>query len=161
MKLVENIAVLTIAGSDCSGAAGIQADLKTFSALGLYGTTVITAVTAQDLRGVTAIQPVEPQVVEKQLLAVLEGFPIKAIKTGMLFSAGIIKVIAGVLKELPALPLVIDPVLAATAGKVLLKKEAVEILKTGLFPLAVLITPNIAEATILGDINRSFLFHST
>lgn len=151
--MVENIAALTIAGSDCGAGAGIQADLKTFSALGVYGTTVITAVTAQNLRGVTAIQAIDPLVVEKQLLAVLEGFPVKAIKTGMLFSGEIIETVTAVLKRFPNIPLVIDPVLTATSGKELLQKEAVETLKAKLFTLAVLITPNITEAEILGDIH--------
>lgn len=151
--LKKNIAALTIAGSDSGGGAGIQADLKTFSSLGVYGTTVITAVTAQNLREVTAIQPVDPGIVEKQLLAVLDGFPVKAIKTGMLFSAEIIESVAGILEQYPDLPLIIDPVITATSGSELLRKEAVKTLKKQLFPRGILITPNIAEAKILGDID--------
>ena len=151
--LIKNIAALTIAGSDSGGGAGIQADLKTFSALGVYGTTVITAVTAQNLREVNAIQPVDPGIVEKQLLAVLDGFPVKAIKTGMLFSEEIIKSVSRILRRYPDLPLVIDPVITATSGSELLRKEAVKTLKTQLFPQGTLITPNIAEAKILVDIN--------
>jgi hydroxymethylpyrimidine/phosphomethylpyrimidine kinase len=153
MKMRENIAALSIAGSDPGCGAGIQADLKTFSALGVYGTTVITAVTCQNLRGLTAIQPIEPEIVDKQLQAVLDGFPIKAAKTGMLFSKEIIETIVGILKEHPGLPLIVDPVLTSTSGKSLLQKEAVEFLKEKLFPLTALITPNIAEAEILGELN--------
>jgi hydroxymethylpyrimidine/phosphomethylpyrimidine kinase len=152
MKMIENCAALTIAGSDSGGGAGIQADLKTFSALGVFGTSVITAVTAQNLSGVTAIQPITPEVVQKQLLAVLEGFPIKAIKTGMLFSAEIIEMVGEILSNsvYRRIPLVIDPVFAATSGSKLIRDDAIAGLKEKLFPLAVLITPNIPEAEILG-----------
>lgn len=149
----ENIAALTIAGSDPGCGAGIQADLKTFSALGVYGTTVITAVTCQNLRGVTDIQPVEPGIVEKQLHAVLDGYPVKAVKTGMLFSKEIIAAVVRVLEGFPGLQPVVDPVLTSTSGKDLLQQEAVEFLKERLFPLSALITPNIAEAEILGDLH--------
>ncbi|MCP5105075.1 MAG: bifunctional hydroxymethylpyrimidine kinase/phosphomethylpyrimidine kinase, partial [bacterium] len=149
MKTIENCAALTIAGSDPGGGAGIQADLKTFSAFGVYGTSVITAVTAQNRNGVTAIQPVEPGVVQKQLEAVLETYPIKAVKTGMLFSSEIIETIAAVLSTHSPIPLVIDPVFTATSGRKLLQDDAVESLKEKLFPLATLITPNIPEAEIL------------
>lgn len=149
MKLIENCAALTIAGSDSGGGAGIQADLKTFSALGIYGTSVITAVTAQNLDGVTAIQPIDPKVVQKQLTVVLEGFPIKVIKTGMLFSEEIIQVIAGVLLNYREIPLIIDPVFAATSGSKLIRDEAIAQLTGKLFPLAALITPNMPEAEIL------------
>lgn len=148
-KLIKNCAALTIAGSDSGGGAGIQADLKTFSALGVFGTSVITAVTAQNLDGVTAIQPIDPEVVQKQLIAVLEGFPIKAIKTGMLFSAEIIQMIAGFLLNYREIPLIIDPVFAATSGSKLIRDEAIEQLTGKLFPLAALITPNMPEAEIL------------
>jgi hydroxymethylpyrimidine/phosphomethylpyrimidine kinase len=150
MKPAANIAALTIAGSDPGAGAGIQADLKTFSALGVYGTTVVTAVTAQNLQGVTAVSPVDPVIVEKQLIAVLEGFPVKAFKTGMLFSARIIETIARILKRFPGLPMVIDPVIASTSGYELLQADAAAALAAELFPMAALITPNIAEAEILG-----------
>lgn len=151
MKMIENCAALTIAGSDSGGGAGIQADLKTFSALEVFATSVITAVTAQNLSGVTAIQSIDPEVVQKQLLAVLEGFPIKAIKTGMLFSEEIIEVIGNNLSRSPyrEIPLVIDPVFASTSGSRLIKDNAIERLKEKLFPLADLITPNMPEAEIL------------
>ncbi len=147
--MIGNAVALTVAGSDSGGGAGIQADLKTFSALGVFGTSAITAVTAQNLEGVTAIQPIEPDVVRKQLIAVLEGFPVKAIKTGMLFSAEIIDVIASVLDGHPGIPLVIDPVFAATSGSKLIREEAIDMLKSRLFPKAALITPNIPEAELL------------
>ncbi len=147
--MIENCAALTIAGSDSGGGAGIQADLKTFSALGVFGTSVITAITAQNLSGVTAVQAIDPEVVQKQLQAVLEGFPIKAIKTGMLFSVEIIAVIAQTLSNYRMIPLVIDPVLAATSGRKLIRDDAARHLQEKLFPLAVLITPNIPEAEIL------------
>jgi hydroxymethylpyrimidine/phosphomethylpyrimidine kinase len=149
MKMIENCAALTIAGSDSGGGAGIQADLKTFSALGVFGTSVITAITAQNLSGVFAVQAIDPEVVQKQLQAVLEGYPIKAIKTGMLFSAEIIEVIAQILSNYRMIPLVIDPVFAATSGSNLIRDDAVRHLQEKLFPLAKLITPNIPEAEIL------------
>lgn len=151
MEMSENRAALTIAGSDSGGGAGIQADLKTFSALGIFGTCVVTAVTAQNLSGVFAIQAIDPQVVKKQLLAVLAGYPIRAIKTGMLFSAEIIEVIAGVLEDYSDLPLIIDPVFATTSGSKLIEDEAIAALKTRLFPLANLVTPNMPEAEILAN----------
>jgi hydroxymethylpyrimidine/phosphomethylpyrimidine kinase len=149
MKMIENCAVLTIAGSDSGGGAGIQADLKTFSALGVFGTSVITAITAQNLSGVSAVQAIDQEVVQKQLQAVLEGFPIKAIKTGMLFSAEIIEVITQTLSNYQMIPLVIDPVFAATSGSKLIRDDAIFQLQEKLFPLAKVITPNIPEAEIL------------
>ena len=142
---------LTVAGSDSGGGAGIQADLKTFSALETFGTSVITAVTAQNLNGVTGVQAIEPEIVQKQLLAVLNGFDVKAIKTGMLFSSEIIQIISEILSKEKHrhLPLVIDPVFAATSGSKLILDNAINDLKSCLFPLAALITPNMPEAEIL------------
>jgi len=147
--VLENCTALTIAGSDSGGGAGIQADLKTFSALGIFGASVITAITAQNLSGVSAIQAVEADVVKKQLKAVLEGFPVKAIKTGMLFSAEIITVIAEILSSYRYIPLVIDPVFAATSGSRLIRDDAITELKVKLLPLGSLFTPNIPEAEFL------------
>ncbi len=147
--MIKNCAALTIAGSDSGGGAGIQADLKTFSAMGVYGTSVITAVTAQNHSGVTAIQPIDPEVVHKQLIAVFEGFPVKAVKTGMLFSAEIIETVAKTLSDYCRVPVIIDPVFAATSGSKLVQDKAIEKLKEKLFPLAALVTPNIPEAEIL------------
>jgi hydroxymethylpyrimidine/phosphomethylpyrimidine kinase len=151
MNMKNNIAALTIAGSDSGGGAGIQADLKTFSALGVFGTSAITAITAQNLDGVTAIQAVETNVVQKQIIAVLEGFPIKAIKTGMLFSADIINVIIETLSQetFKPIPIVVDPVFVATSGSKLIHDDGITLLKEKLFPIARLITPNIPEAEAL------------
>jgi len=155
--MINGIAVLTIAGSDSGGGAGIQADIKTFSAFKVFGTSVITAVTAQNLAAVSAVQPVDTRIVEQQLQAVLEGFPIKAMKTGMLFSSGIISVIADMLCSYRHIPLVIDPVFISTSGSKLLQDDAVECLKTKLFGLATLVTPNIPEAeTLAGETIHSF-----
>jgi hydroxymethylpyrimidine/phosphomethylpyrimidine kinase len=151
ITMKSNCAVLTIAGSDSGGGAGIQADLKTFSAFGVFGTSVITAITAQNLTGVTAIQAVDADVVRKQLLAVLNGFPVTAIKTGMLFSKEIIGTIADVLSGHKNIPLVIDPVFAATSGSMLIHEDAIEALIETLFPMAALITPNMPEAEMLLD----------
>jgi hydroxymethylpyrimidine/phosphomethylpyrimidine kinase len=147
--LVKNAVALTVAGSDSGGGAGIQADIKTFSACGVYGASVITAVTAQNLDGVRAIQAIRPAVVEAQLCAVLEGYPVRAIKTGMLFNHGIIEAVAGVLHEYPAIPVVVDPVFAATSGSRLIKPQAIRVLCERLFPLAALVTPNVPEAEFL------------
>jgi hydroxymethylpyrimidine/phosphomethylpyrimidine kinase len=147
--MLPNTVALTIAGSDSGGGAGIQADLKTFSAHGVYGASVITAVTAQNLDGVTAIQAIDPDIVAKQLLAVLFGFPVKGAKTGMLFSKEIIIEIAKIYKNYTSIPLIIDPVFAATSGSKLIQDSAIEALKEELFPLATLITPNIPEAEFL------------
>ncbi len=149
MNMIDHCTALTVAGSDSGGGAGIQADLKTFSHFGVFGASVITAITAQNLQGVTAIQAVDTEVVRKQLTAVLEGFPVKAVKTGMLFSADIIRTVAEVLAGYPGLPIIADPVFAATSGSPLIEENAVEALTEQLFPLAALITPNIPEAEIL------------
>jgi hydroxymethylpyrimidine kinase/phosphomethylpyrimidine kinase len=114
--MLKNTVVLTVAGSDSGGGAGIQADIKTFSACGVYGASVITAVTAQNLEGVRAIQAIKPDMVEAQLRAVLEGYPVKAAKTGMLFSRDIIDAVADVFAAYPHIPIVVDPVFAATSG---------------------------------------------
>ena len=142
---------LTVAGSDSSGGAGIQADLKTFSAFGVYGASVLTALTAQNTRGVTAVEPVTPSFVAAQMDAVLSDLEVDAIKTGMLANAAIVHAVVGRLRSAPRLPLVVDPVMVATSGDVLLEPDAVEALKRELFPLALLITPNMPEAARLLD----------
>ena len=149
LPMKKNIAALTVAGSDSGGGAAIQADIKTFSACGVFATSVITAVTAQNLEGVRAIQAVKPEVVAAQLQAVLEGFPVKAVKTGMLFSHEIIEVTADVLHLYPRIPLVVDPVFAATSGSRLIKPRAIRVLCDRLFPMAALVTPNLPEAEYL------------
>jgi hydroxymethylpyrimidine/phosphomethylpyrimidine kinase len=147
--MLKNTVALTVAGSDSGGGAGIQADIKTFAACGVYGTSVITAVTAQNLEGVRAIQAIKPEMVEAQLRAVLEGYPVKAAKTGMLFSREIITVVADVFAEYPHIPVVVDPVFAATSGSRLIKRGAIRVLCKRLFPKAALVTPNIPEAEYL------------
>lgn len=142
---------MTIAGSDSGGGAGIQADLKTFASLGVYGTSVITALTAQNGLGVTGIHAPSPEFVVQQLKAVLDGFPICAAKTGMLFSAEIIDALVHELKQVD-FPLVVDPVCVSTSGHALIEDDAVEIMKEKLFPLAALITPNRPETEVLTGI---------
>lgn len=140
---------LTIAGSDSSGGAGIQADLKTFSAFGVYGASVLTALTAQNTRGVDDVMAVPPAFVRAQLDSVLSDLTVGATKTGMLANAGIILATADVLERNPHLPLVCDPVMVATSGDVLLEPAAIDALKKRLIPRASLITPNIPEAARL------------
>jgi len=144
--LLKNAVALTVAGSDSGGGAGIQADIKTFSALGVYATSVVTAVTAQNLEGVRAIQALKPEVVEAQLRAVLEGYPVRAVKTGMLFHRGIVAAVADVLGDYPHIPVVIDPVFASSSGSRLIQHGAIRVLSRRLFPLAAVVTPNIPEA---------------
>ena len=147
--MLKNAVALTVAGSDSGGGAGIQADIKAFSACGVYSASVVTAVTAQNLDGVRAIQALKPQVVEAQLRAVLEGYPVRAAKTGMLFNRGIIEVVAAVFRGYPHVPLVVDPVFAATSGVRLIRPGAVRVLTGRMFPLAALVTPNLPEAEFL------------
>lgn len=140
---------LTIAGSDSGGGAGIQADLKTFAALGVYGASAITAITAQNTRGVTAIHEVPPDVVAAQIRAVLEDIGADAVKTGMLSSAPIIVAVAGELRRFGIWRLVVDPVMVAKSGHHLLRPEAVQALREDLLPLAYVVTPNLPEAEVL------------
>lgn len=141
--------VLTIAGSDSGGGAGIQADLKTLTAMGVFGTSAITCLTAQNPRRVTGIEPVPPAFVIRQIEAVAEAFPLSAAKTGMLFSSEIIRAVARCVAVLPPFPLVVDPVMIATSGARLLKEDAVLALCGELFPLAAVVTPNVPEAEVL------------
>lgn len=141
---------LTIAGSDSGGGAGIQADLKTFSALGVYGASVITAITAQNTRDVTAVHPVPIDVVEAQIDAVLGDLDVKAIKIGMLGTPDLIRAVAARLQGFDG-PIVLDPVMVAKSGATLLADEALEALRTHLLPLATVLTPNIPEAAKLLD----------
>ena len=140
---------LTIAGSDSSGGAGIQADLKTFSALGCYGMTVITALTAQNTQGVHGIYEVAPAFVRAQLDAVVEDIGVDAVKIGMLHDPDIIRAVAGGLRAHGITRVVLDPVMVAQSGGRLIKDEAVEALKTHLIPRATMITPNLPEAQVL------------
>jgi hydroxymethylpyrimidine/phosphomethylpyrimidine kinase len=142
---------LTIAGSDSSGGAGIQADLKTFAALGVYGASAITALTAQNTRGVSGIHPVPAEFVTAQIDAVFGDLDVKAVKIGMVAQLATIDVIAASLARWSPKHVVLDPVLVATSGDRLLAADAVERLRTGLIPLASLITPNLPEAAALLD----------
>jgi hydroxymethylpyrimidine/phosphomethylpyrimidine kinase len=141
--------LLTIAGSDSGGGAGIQADLKTFSALGGYGMSVITALTAQNTVGVTGIHEVPPEFVALQMDAVLGDIGADAVKIGMLSSAAIIKVVADRLRHHRVRIVVLDPVMVATSGDRLLRDDAIGALRVELLPLADVITPNIPEAELL------------
>ena len=141
---------LTIAGSDCSAGAGLQADLKTFSALGVFGLTAVTCVVAEVPGKVSRIDAVEVGNVREQIELLLAGYPVAAIKTGLLFSAEIVEMVAAVLERSARdIPLVIDPVMVATSGDALLQPEAVEAYRERLFPRATVITPNMAEAAVL------------
>ncbi len=140
--------VMSIAGSDSGGGAGIQADLKTFQSLGVFGTTAITCVTAQNPDGVTAVQEIPAAIVKKQIDTILQYFHVKAVKTGMLFSQEIISVVSKA-RRAQKFILVVDPVMIATSGAKLLQDDAIETLKSDLLPIADLITPNIDEASLL------------
>lgn len=141
---------LSIAGSDSGGGAGIQADLRTFSRLGVFGTTAITAVTAQNLEGVSAVTGLDAGAVDAQIAAVLSGFEVGAIKTGMLWSAPIIERVAARASE-HGIPLVVDPVMVATSGARLLQADAVAAYREALIPRCALLTPNLDEAAVLLD----------
>jgi hydroxymethylpyrimidine/phosphomethylpyrimidine kinase len=140
--------VLTIAGSDSGGGAGIQADLKAFAAAGAYGMTAIVALTAQNTVGVSAVYELPPNFVTAQLDAVFSDIGVDAVKTGMLFSHRVIDTVASFLGAHPV-PLVVDPVMVASSGARLLEDDAVDALVTKLFPLATVVTPNLAEARML------------
>lgn len=141
--------VLSIAGSDSSGGAGVQADLKTISALGCYGMTVITAVTSQNTQGVTAIHAVPPDFVEAQIIAVIEDMGADAVKIGMLFSSEIIQVVCEFLRKYNLQNVVLDPVMASQSGRQLLQEDAIILVKSLLLPQVDLLMPNLPEAEIL------------
>lgn len=141
--------LLTIAGSDSSGGAGIQADLKTFSALGCYGMSAITALTAQNTTGVRAIHPIPPQMLRDQIDAVIEDIGVDAVKIGMLHAPEIVQVVADAIDRHQLRQVVLDPVMIATSGAVLIENEAVKALVQQLFPRVHLITPNLDEAGFL------------
>src|SRR6476659_3069104 len=145
---------LTIAGSDSSAGAGVQADLKTFTALGVYGLTAVTCVVAEVPRKVSRIEPVTVRMVREQIEVLLKNFRVGAIKTGLLCSAEIVSAVArtiqnGKIKAARSIPFVVDPVMIATSGDNLLEPKAVEAYENKLFPLATLITPNLDEAALL------------
>ncbi len=140
---------LTIAGSDSGGGAGIQADLKAFAAMGVYGASVVTAITAQNTMQVTAVHEVPVDVITAQIRAVLSDMGANAVKTGMLSSTSIIDAVADELESSGVERLVVDPVMVAKSGDSLLRNDAVEALKSRLLPLATVVTPNIPEAEVL------------
>ena len=148
-KRVQLSVALTIAGSDSGGGAGIQADLKTFASLGVHGTSAITCVTAQNPRGVLGIHDCGAKIVRRQIEAAFAELRPKAVKTGMLYSAEIIRVVVEFFKRGSRPLLVVDPVMVSTSGVRLLKPSAIERLKNELLPLAALVTPNLDEAEIL------------
>jgi hydroxymethylpyrimidine/phosphomethylpyrimidine kinase len=140
---------LTIAGSDSGGGAGIQADLKTFQQFGVFGTSVIVALTAQNTRGVRAVEPVSESMVSAQLTALAEDLPPAALKTGMLAEAVLVRLVARAIRENGWNNLVVDPVMVSTSGARLLTSEAEEVVREDLLPLASLVTPNLDEAALL------------
>ncbi|MGL3608291.1 bifunctional hydroxymethylpyrimidine kinase/phosphomethylpyrimidine kinase [Rhizobium sp. G187] len=141
--------VLSIAGSDPSGGAGIQADLKTFAARGCYGMAAITALTAQNTQGVSAVQALDPEFVAEQIRMVFADVRVDAVKIGMIANAGIARAVADALRPHQGVAIVIDPVMIAKGGAPLLDPKAIEVLKRDLLPLASLLTPNLPEAAAL------------
>ena len=150
----QNSVALTIAGSDCSAGAGLQADLKTFSALGVYGLTAVTCVVAEVPGKVSRIDGVAVANVREQIELCLANFPVGAVKTGLLFSTEIVQLVAEIFEDRAAqkIPLVVDPVMIATSGDRLLQPAAVEAYRTRLFALATVVTPNMAEAAALTNL---------
>ena len=149
MNSATPLRALTIAGSDSGGGAGIQADLKTFAALGVFGTSAITAITAQNTLGVTAVAEVPVEVINDQIEAVVSDIGVNAVKTGMLSSTEIVECVADAAERLELTPLVVDPVMVAATGAQLLRDEAVESVKNRMVPIATVVTPNIPEAEVL------------
>jgi hydroxymethylpyrimidine/phosphomethylpyrimidine kinase len=140
---------LTIAGSDSGGGAGIQADLKTFQRFGVFGTSAITAITAQNTRGVRQWQPVSPDLVRAQIDAVIEDLPPAAFKTGMIANGAVAQTVVAAIRDHSLRNYVLDPVMVATSGDKLFESDAIEIIRDQLVPLASLVTPNLHEAEIL------------
>ncbi len=146
---------VTIAGSDSSGGAGIQADLKTFSALGVYGASVIAALTAQNTNGITAVHAVPPEFVAAQMDAVFSDLAVGAVKIGMLGEAGVIAAVTAGLDRHRQMNVVLDPVMVASSGRRLLAPDAVDALRRELLPRALVITPNLPEAAALLDVDAA------
>ena len=140
------ITALTIAGSDSCGGAGVQADIKTMTALGVYAASVITSVTSQNTRGVYAVEPIRAEAVESQMTAVFEDIVVDAVKIGMLGNSDVIKAVANCLRKYKPQSIVLDPVMVSTSGHALIDKEAITELVGSLLPMAILVTPNIPEA---------------
>lgn len=150
-RIFEYLRVLSIAGSDSGGGAGIQADIKTFSALGCYGMTAVTALTAQNTLGVMAIQGISPQMLRDQIDAVLADIGVHAVKIGMLHSPETVCTVAEAVDRFHLEKVVLDPVMVATSGAVLISDSAISLLVSELFPRSVLVTPNLDEASLLVD----------
>ena len=149
MAVLEKFIVLTIAGSDSGAGAGIQADARTIHALGGYAATAITAVTAQNGRGISDWKPVGPRLLARQVHAVVDTLSVKSVKTGLLPNPTTIRVVADIFRRHPSIPLVVDPVLGSTSGTLFLGEGGIRALRLKLFPLAALITPNWPEAAAL------------
>lgn len=149
MKKYVYPSVLTIAGFDGSGGAGIQADIKTISALGCYATSVLTALPVQNTTGVQSVYPIPCKVVQEQLTAILKDIPPKAIKIGMVHTAVLVDTIVEVLKAYPSVPVVFDPVMVATSGDPLIEDKTIDALIDQIFPIVAVLTPNMDEAAIL------------
>jgi len=143
---------LTIAGSDSGGGAGIQADLKTFQKFGVYGTSAITAITAQNTKGVDSWEPVSPDLVRAQIDSVVDDLPPAAFKSGMLANAAIASLVAGAIRDHSLHNYVLDPVMVATSGDVLLEPDAIDIIRRELIPQSFLVTPNLHEAALLAGV---------
>ncbi len=144
--------ILIVAGSDSGGGAGIQADIKTVTALGGYAATAITALTAQDTRGVHGVVPVDPVFVRQQMRVVIDDIGVDCVKTGMLHDAATIEAVAGVLEDLDGVPAVVDPVMVAKGGAPLLEADAIGAMRSRLLPMASVLTPNTPEAEALTGI---------
>jgi hydroxymethylpyrimidine/phosphomethylpyrimidine kinase len=155
MEIYKYPAVLTIAGSDSGGGAGIQADLKTFSALGCYGTSAITAVTVQNTVGVSGIHSIPPEIVGQQIQVVMDDMKPVAIKIGMIHTTEQAIIIANVLKEYPEVPVIFDPVMVSGSGYKLMEESTINSLKNELFRLAALVTPNLDEAMLITGMDIS------
>lgn len=150
-KINSNVQVVTIAGSDSGGGAGIQADLKTFQARNVFGMNIITAITAQNTLGVQASLPIPNEFITKQFCSLADDFDISAVKTGMLFDKEHVECVVENLKKVDFGPLFVDPVMIAKGGHCLLASEAVATIRTDLLPLATVVTPNIPEAEVLAE----------
>ena len=150
---MQPITALSIAGSDSGGGAGIQADLRTFSAFGVHGTTALTAITAQNTLGVEGVANIDPEIVRAQVLAVVDDFEVSAVKTGMLALASTVEAVAQLAREGRLPHLVVDPVLVSTSGHLLMQDGGVEAYREALLPFALIATPNLREAAVLCEVD--------
>ncbi len=150
---MQPVVALSIAGSDSGGGAGIQADIRSFNAFGVFATTAITALTAQNTRGVSAINEVDPDFVEAQVRSVTEDFDIRAVKTGMLAGAATVRRVGALASQGLLRHLVVDPVLVATSGDVLMSEGGIEAYREALLPFAEIVTPNLSEAAVLCEVD--------